>query len=268
MTDYILQTGKEGEERLEVLNDLFGAASREFLVALGLRKGARVLDVGCGTGTLTTWIAELVGPSGHVTGTDADARQIDLARRRAQAAAHTNVDFSEGRLGIDALPAGVFDIVHCRFVLMHLKDVDSALVAMCRSVRGGGILACEEASAASVFTSPPCEPITRMNDLYRVMSQAHGIDSDLGDRLFGLMACYGTGLVSARFVQPMVSITTAKRFLELAANEVRPALLASCLLSEQDAAELVDSLRAVPEDPAAYYAPGRAAQVAVTIGRS
>ncbi len=266
MTNYILQTGREGEVRLEVLNDLFGAASREFLVAVGLGEGARVLDVGCGTGTLTTWIARAVGTSGHVIGTDADARQIDLARQRAEAAGLTNIDFFEGRVGIDALPAGVFDIVHCRFVLMHLKDVDSAVVAMCRSVRKGGILACEEATAASVFTSPPCEPIMRMNDLYRVISQTRGIDSDLGDRLFGLLARHGTGVMSSRFVQPMVSITIAKRFLELAANEVRPALLASRLLSEQDAAQLLDSLRAIPEDVAAYYAPGRAAQVAVTIG--
>ncbi len=266
MTDYILQTGKEGEERLEVLNDLFGAASREFLVAAGLREGARVLDIGCGTGTLTTWIAETVGPSGHVTGTDADGRQIDLARERSKARGHAHTDFFEGRLGIDPLPAGMFDVVHCRFVLMHVKDVESAVAAMCRSVRRGGVLVCEEASAASVSTSPPCEPIVRMNDLYRMLSQARGIDSDVGDRLFGLLVHHGSGLISARFVQPMVSISTAKRFLELAANEVRPALLASRLVSEQEAAELLDSLRAIPDDPTAYYAPGRAAQVAVTIG--
>ncbi|MCA1454615.1 methyltransferase domain-containing protein [Bradyrhizobium sp. BRP22] len=49
----------------------------------GIVRGMRVLDLGCGTGEASFWIAKLVGPSGLVVGVDQSAEAIDLAERRA-----------------------------------------------------------------------------------------------------------------------------------------------------------------------------------------
>jgi ubiquinone/menaquinone biosynthesis C-methylase UbiE len=40
----------------------------------------RVADLGCGVGMVTTLLAELVGPSGHVVGVDASGEQVARAR--------------------------------------------------------------------------------------------------------------------------------------------------------------------------------------------
>ncbi|MDR3568847.1 MAG: hypothetical protein P4L43_12535 [Syntrophobacteraceae bacterium] len=46
----------------EVLNPF----SRDFLERSGITRGMSVLDVGCGPGAMTGWLAEMVGPEGHV----------------------------------------------------------------------------------------------------------------------------------------------------------------------------------------------------------
>jgi ubiquinone/menaquinone biosynthesis C-methylase UbiE len=262
MADYVLQTGKEGAERLDAVEGLFGTASREFLTAVGLREGLRVLDVGCGTGTLTSWLARTVGDRGHVTAVDADGKQLDLARANAEKTGLSNLEFTQARLGTDPLPQGGYDLVHCRLVLMHVAGVDTAIAEMARALRSGGVLVCEETSAKSVFTSPPCEPIARMNELFRALGRSRGLDFDVGDSLFERMTRHTSRLVGSRFVQPMLPLGSARQFLELAATEVKPALLASGLITESGAAELLQGLRSIPAEVGSYYAPGRLAQVA------
>ncbi len=58
---------------------------RELLERLGLAKGQRVLDVGCGTGLLAEYAASVVGPSGAVVGIDPLPLRIEIARRKAAA---------------------------------------------------------------------------------------------------------------------------------------------------------------------------------------
>ena len=49
----------------------------------GIQRGMRVLDLGCGVGDVSLWIAKLVGPTGLVVGVDGSAECIDLAQKRA-----------------------------------------------------------------------------------------------------------------------------------------------------------------------------------------
>ena len=58
--NYTLITGEEGGEQLDNLNRWFGEESRKFLLSIGLKPGMHVLDVGCGVGNLSRWMAEIV----------------------------------------------------------------------------------------------------------------------------------------------------------------------------------------------------------------
>jgi 2-polyprenyl-3-methyl-5-hydroxy-6-metoxy-1,4-benzoquinol methylase len=49
----------------------------------GIQRGMRVLELGCGTGDISLWIAKLVGPAGLVIGVDESAEVIDEAKKRA-----------------------------------------------------------------------------------------------------------------------------------------------------------------------------------------
>ena len=52
----------------------------------GIKRGMRVLELGCGVGDVSLWIAKLVGPAGFVVGVDESAEAIDVAEKRATVA--------------------------------------------------------------------------------------------------------------------------------------------------------------------------------------
>jgi ubiquinone/menaquinone biosynthesis C-methylase UbiE len=103
------------------LNRLLGVAALhdELIAEAGLEAGQRVLDVGCGTGSLAVRIRAQM-PRVDVVGLDPDPRALAIARRKAERA-RVEVRFEEG-YG-DALPFedGCFDRVTSSLMLHHLE---------------------------------------------------------------------------------------------------------------------------------------------------
>src|SRR5262245_26011733 len=114
---YALATGEAADNRLRILQDVFGPGTRRVLLAAGLRPGMRVADVGCGVGMVTAQLAELVGPEGHVVGIDASGEQIAQARARLNGQGAT-VRLVEASATDTGLPRESFDLVYNRFLLI------------------------------------------------------------------------------------------------------------------------------------------------------
>src|SRR3954454_4514143 len=76
---YVLATGAAAARRLHVLHKIYSPAGKRILLRAGLTEGMRVADFGCGVGVVTPMLAEIVGPSGSVTGIDVDGAQLDQA---------------------------------------------------------------------------------------------------------------------------------------------------------------------------------------------
>jgi len=120
----------------------FGREARIRAAALdvaGLSPGERVLDVGCGTGTLALAARRRVGSGGAVHGVDAAAEMVARARTKAQRA---GLDVAFDVATAQALPFAdaSFDVALCTLALHHLPDHarGTALAEMRRVVRPGG----------------------------------------------------------------------------------------------------------------------------------
>src|SRR5579884_1061642 len=113
-TAYILATGSQDVERLRLLNQVYGHASHAVLRRAGLAEELRVVEIGCGTGNMTCWIARQVGPGGAVIGLDKNQPQIEQARRQAAERKLTNVTFQQGNAYAPGLPSESFDMAYCR----------------------------------------------------------------------------------------------------------------------------------------------------------
>jgi len=80
-----------------------------------------VLEVGCGTGTLTLEVAERVGTSGEVHGVDSAPEMIRVARKKNTRAGNP-VTFQVGQIDRLPYPEGTFDTAICSFMIFHMSD--------------------------------------------------------------------------------------------------------------------------------------------------
>ena len=83
--------------------------------------GDRLLDVGCGTGSLAVALKASVGPTGSVHGVDASSEMIEVARRNASKAG-VDVNFHVGLAEAIPFPNGTFDLVVSQLAIHHLPD--------------------------------------------------------------------------------------------------------------------------------------------------
>jgi ubiquinone/menaquinone biosynthesis C-methylase UbiE len=104
---------------------------------LPVKKGDRVLDVGCGFGDTAIKLARIVGDEGEVVGIDCCDAFLDLAGEDAAKAGLKNISFMRGDAEI-ALPEGEFDFVFARFGTMFFANPVAGLRNMRKALRPGG----------------------------------------------------------------------------------------------------------------------------------
>ena len=120
----------------------------------GVGIGARVLDIATGNGEPALTAARRVGPGGRVIATDQSVGMLTIARERAAALGVANVEFREIDGESLAIPESDFDAVLCRWGLMFMPDVKSALIGIHQRLRAGGRL------ATSVWATADKMPMT------------------------------------------------------------------------------------------------------------
>ena len=118
-----------------------------------LKPGLRVLDVGCGPGTISVGLAKAVDP-GQLHGVDKEESQVALARAAASAGGHDNASFRAGDATDLPYEDDFFDVVHFHAVLMHVPDTRATLAEAKRVLRPGGIVSARELIGDSSFLKP------------------------------------------------------------------------------------------------------------------
>ena len=97
-------------------------ALRQTTVELaGVQPGDCVLEVGCGTGSLTLAAKRQAGLSGKVFGIDIITGMIEVSQRKA-AEAHEEITFQEGSIDNIPFSADQFEVVMCSFMIFHMSE--------------------------------------------------------------------------------------------------------------------------------------------------
>ncbi len=139
---------------------------------VGIGRGDRVLDVGCGCGHTTLEIARRVGPDGSVLGVDLSSGMLEQLSAGVRAAGLANVRATNADARSHAFPAASFDVAYSRFGVMFFADPDAAFANLRPALRPGGRLGfvCWQAlpknpwmlvplmAAAQVIPLPPPPP--------------------------------------------------------------------------------------------------------------
>lgn len=149
-----------------------------------LSPGQRLLDLGCGPGTITLDLAERVAP-GEVIGIDASDDVIAHASAAGGSRGAANVSFAVGDAYALDHADGSFDVVHAHQVLQHLTDPVAALHEAHRVLKPGGVLAVRDSDYACKAWAPADPLIDRWLELYHQITERNGAEADAGRYLLG-----------------------------------------------------------------------------------
>lgn len=151
-----------------------------------LQRGMRLLDVGCGPGSITRGLAERLAP-GQVIGLDLSAETLAAARQDAAARGLANLRYEQGSVYDLPFPDASFDVVFAHQVLQHLREPRAALSEMVRVLRPEGIVAVREVDWGTASYWPADPWIDRFVDMHLKTWIRNGGEPRIGRQLRALL---------------------------------------------------------------------------------
>ena len=225
MSDYVLPHSNPVEdERLAIMSAMLDPQMRFRLGQLGVGQGWKCLEVAAGNGTVSQWLAERVGPSGHVVVSDIDTRFLE----RCSA---PNLEVKRLDLTHDALGEG-YDLVCGRAFLHHIPERIDVVTRLAAAVRPGGAILIEEPDFHPVLATDNAT-LRDFWEGFLAWSASRGIDYFIGRRLGALLQRLGfTGIeVHGETILFNGGSSTA-RYWKLVLKELGPSILASGFVSQ------------------------------------
>ena len=257
---YTLATGDSGAYRLQILNAIHQPYSEFLLKRAGLSPGMQVADIGCGTGNVSFLIASKVGINGSVCGVDISEAQLDIARSQAKNLNLDNVTFTEGSAYDTGLPKESFDLVYCRFVLIHLNRPVEALLEMKSLLKPGGLLVCEEADFGKAFCEPSSQAHDRCYEMLIGLAKERGQNFCLGIELYKMFQDAGFISPDISFIQPVVDGEN-KRLIVMSLMEARNAIIEAGLAVSDEVDKIIAHMTELAEDNTTLFGIPRVTQI-------
>jgi trans-aconitate methyltransferase len=250
---------REGEiERLHIQAAALAPDCDIMLERIGVGEGWACLDLGCGPGGITALLSARVGPSGRVTGLDADAVFLEHARQHAA----PNVEFIAGDAYRTTLAGGSFDLVHMRFIASTAGEPETLIREAMRLAKPGGFVALQEPDMATLNCYPSNSSWDQLKWALQGAFNSAGSDICLARRLYELARQAGLAdvdyrpfLVGVRSRDPLVD------YLPSTVESLRGTIIGKGLLEEDELNAALAACRAHLRNPNVVFTSYTVAQV-------
>lgn len=232
MGTYQLPHNMIGErERLALMSTLLDPMERMHLQQLGVRPGWRCLEIGCGNGSVSRWLAEQVAPGGHVVASDLDVSYLDGLRG-------PSLEVRQLDVLAGPLEEGAYDLVLARAVLHHLAEPKRALERMIAALKPGGLLLSIEPDALPIQAAEP-ELVYQFWQGWWEWSITAGIDYGIGRTIARWLDCLGLeGVAGEGHTAVFSGGSPWAIYIMNTMSELRPKLLQSGKVTEEMLAAL------------------------------
>jgi SAM-dependent methyltransferase len=189
VSDYVLDHHLTGEgQRLALMSRLLDPMHRRHIEHLGIGPGAKALEVGCGNGSISAWLAGLTAPGGRAVAVDLDLSLVTAEAR--------GLEFRRGDILAGPVEPRDYDLVTARAVLHHVADAAAAVTNLVASARPGGRVLLIEPDFLPVSIAEPSEVRAFWNG-WLAWSREQGIDYFVGRRLPVMLSALGLADVRA-----------------------------------------------------------------------
>jgi ubiquinone/menaquinone biosynthesis C-methylase UbiE len=171
----------------------------------GLQDGMQIVDLGCGTGTISCAIA-LKFPNAHIWGIDPSHHLLNTARQLQEQQHLTNVQFSLGDAYALNFPNASIDFVYGRLLFQHLAKPIKALKEIARVLKPGGKVCVVDVADGWFALNPEPPAFSRLRERLGTIQVSQGGDSQVGYKL-------GSYLSEAGFkqIETKVEVVTSDR---------------------------------------------------------
>ena len=252
--EYILGNKDREITRLEIQATLFEPLTKQTLLNAGLKKGMRCIDIGCGSGSVTRLMANLMGKTGHVVGVDIDNRYLQYCNSNITSG--QNIEFIHDDICKSKLDwEERFDIVYSRFMFHHLADRREAVRSMKRLAKKGGTIMIQDLDHApsSWLCYPENKAVNTLRKVYVALIKKGGGDPLAGRKLYKLLIddsldanvdCYSPCILMGQ--DPYSSLGWKL------AESIKPQILEHKLQSEQEYAKMCQGLRTLAKDKGSF----------------
>ncbi len=197
---------------------------RRYIERLGVGPGAVTLEVGCGNGSLSRWLARRVTPGGRAVAVDLDLSLTGPAR--------AGLEYRKADILAGPVQPGNFDLVTARAVLHHVADAPTAVANLLASARPGGWVLLIEPDFLPVSIAEP-EQVRSFWEGWLAWSRDEGIDYFIGRRLAPMLSGMGLRDIGATAETAIYNGGSPwAQYWEQTVTELRPRLMASGRLDE------------------------------------
>jgi SAM-dependent methyltransferase len=210
--EYCFTIGAEGQKSLALLDITFNDQSQYFLKKHGLQQGMSVLDIGCGLGSMTQLMAEMVGNTGKVVAIDNNDNQVNAAQNRCSAHLQKRITWQVGDIYNLEKLGEKFDLVYCRFVLHHIHKPRLALSQVEKVLKPQGTYIGIEGIVNSIFSIPD-NAAWRSEDFPIEVAEGTGRNANIGKILPLLILEANMKCIESAIYQPMLILPEVRRLL-------------------------------------------------------
>ncbi len=214
------------------------AATIRYLEEIGVSSGWGCLEVGGGAGTIAEWLCQRVGTDGHVVATDLDTRSLE-------AIVSPNIEVRRHNIVNDDLEIDCYDLVHARYVLLHLKEWEVVLKKLADSLKPGGWLFIEDPDLDEMMCDAATEDVDRAIidrhfDAVKQMMSKIGMDMNFGSNI--LKAFKDNGLESLKSESVSQVVFGGSQVAEIfrPSVEMKDSLVSAGLVTGEDVDEFTE----------------------------
>ena len=253
--NYILNTGLETRHRLNILEKIYGEYTNKLFQEINFQKGMKVAVIGCGSGSGIEQIYKKIGEDGRILCVDISPEQISLTKNILESKGVNNVDYVVADIEGYTGNCG-YDVVYCRFVLIHLRNPIIALKNMLSFIKEEGTIACEEHNYEDIFNYPTSSAIDKYKTLLKKISNILKLDYAFGKKLYYEMNLLGIDISYVKKCVPLCNFYDQKTLLLLSLIEEKHHFISQNLIKDSEIEEMIQEMETIANKKEIIQSPG------------
>ena len=245
-TEYVFDNNTESAEleRLQLIELTHDPVTVNLLNQINIQPGFNCLEIGAGAGSIAYWLADKIGSNGTVTAVDINPRFLSPQAK---------IKVIKGDLAELELPQNSYDLVHGRFVFLHIPNYWQALLNVVKALKPNGTIILEEpdfsVSRLAAGKEQDVNSVKQVYDAIHQMYRAKNINPFFGLIVPSLFQQAGLEQIKVHTYVPLASGENITKVMQLSVQHLSETLVNTGAATNHDIERFIE----LSDDPKAWF---------------